>query len=755
MNKHPLALCDECTLLDAKYVPIYKPKIQQYRIMFIGQAPGETEAVTHVPFTGSAGKAHWSILKSVGINKQNCIHDNVCSCFPGKDPRGGDIKPTLKEMMCCFPRLKNEIQLCKPKLIIALGEQAMFTLTRLSGITQNRGRIVDLVESFEYDCKVLVALHPSYVMRQRQWLPIQANTYDLINKFFNDEIVEDEQPELILDPTAEELEKYLDVTTPVGCDTETTGLNPRSDTIIGFSFSTSVKHAVSVAFYGATDPRWRVIKKFIEDPTKMKIWQNGSYDTSMLRYSNTNPMKMEDRGFYYDTRLAQQLLDSDLPTDLDYLRAEYTTIKPYKPSKKERGRISEWGKERMLTYAALDAVATLTVHDQQVKKLTPQELQLMEELLIPLVYAIGRMEDRGVKVSVEKIASLYAAAAPFLAETEQKFSELGINPRSPKQLKEYFGFKKSNEAMLEYHIKRNHPQRELMEQLLEYRSYHKMVSTYLKGVYKRLEDGRIHTHFKIEGTGTGRLSSEDPNLQNVPTEMRVIYEADDDYVLVKGDHSQIELWVGAIVADEQQMIKDLQDGVDIHYVSCQLCFPQIPLKYGNREQDFIKQQVMPAKAVVFGTFYGRTPYSIAREFGVPVSTAEQWQLALLNKYPGLAKYRRRCENEVNKNGYLTTPFGRRRYIASITQGYNFPVQSSASDITLGSIVAADAVGLEPIISVHDDIVFRVKKKSFKQSFATIRKVMERRVPQLQNTSFKIDYQQGPNWYELEKIKLKD
>lgn len=754
MRKHPNAVCEECTLKDAKYVPYYFPKIYQYKCLFIAQAPGDVETYTGVPLTGPAGKMHWRVMKEVGLTKQNFAHDNIVSCYPGKNPTGtGDRKPSMKETLCCFPRLKTIIQTCQPKLIVALGEEAMFALTRFSGISSQRGRIVDLIEDYEYNCKVLIAFHPSYVMRQRQWIPIQATIYNTIHDFFTGEIKEEVKPTLILDPTPKELEKYLTTTDPIGCDTETTGLDIMQDSIIGMSFSRSPHEAMAVAFHSSEDPRWPVIKKFIENPLRKKIWQNGSYDTSILRYSVSNPFKAVDQGFYYDTRLAQQLLSSDLPTDLDYLRSEYTSIRPYKPSKKERKEISLWGKERMLEYAALDAVTTLSVCQEQMKKLSKDELRLMNELLIPLVYAIGRMESRGVKVSVENLASLYSAAAPELERVEKLFYDLGVNPRSSVQVKKYFGLKTSNEDALEYNIKRSHPQSELMKELLEYRSLHKMTSVYLKGIYKRLLNGRIHTHFKIEGTGTGRLSSEDPNLQNVPDEMRVIYIPDDGCVFLKGDHSQIELWVGAIVADEDQMLNDLQNGLDIHYISCQLCFPNVPLRFGNRKEDFTSQQQLIAKTITFGTFYGRTPYSISREFGVTVAEAESWQLKLINKYPKLSKYRETVEKEFTTKGYLTSAFGRRRYIASVTQGYNFPVQSSASDVTLGSIVRSDTDGLTPMISVHDDILFQVPIKTFKKDFQRIRTVMERPVPELKGISFKIDYSKGMNWYELSKIKI--
>ncbi len=748
-SKHPEALCSECGLSDRRYVPTAIPRIQQYKVLFVGEAPGEVESYTGVPFSGPAGKTHWGVLKAVGLKKEMLAHTNICACHP-PDNR----KPMYREQLCCLPRLKSDIHTLQPKLIIALGDVAMNALCDVpSGakISSQRGMILDLKEIYEYKCKVLISFHPSFVMRQRQWIPMQAETYNLINKFFSKGAVLYAEPELTLDPSAEALKDYLTTDEPVACDLETTGLNPRQDQIIGISFSKDEDTAVAIAINGPDDQRWPVVKKFLQNKKTRKIWQNGSYDTSMLRYGQE---PIIDQGFFFDTRLAEQLINSDLPSDLDQLRGKYTDIIPYKPPKSKRKTIKDWGKQDMLRYAALDAVTTLKVYKKQLTHLSKEEHSLQERLLIPLVYAIGRMENRGVLVDINCLAALYSQCAPTMERVEQQFGLLGVNPRSTKQLPVFFGIKGSGEELLEYYIKLQHPKAELMQDILDYRKVFKLSSVYLKGIFNRLENGRIHTHFKIEGTGTGRLSSQDPNLQNVPDEMRAIYIPDPGYVFVKGDHSQVELWVGAIVADEDQMLSDLQSGLDIHYISCQLCFPHVSLIHGNRKQDFTPQQQLIAKTVTFGTFYGRTPHSISREFGVTVAEATSWQLRLVNKYPKLASYRERCETSVSRHGYLTTPFGRRRYVASINQGYNFPVQSSASDITLGSIVEADRVGLQPVISVHDDILYLVKESTFDSEFSLIRKTMERPIPELKGIRFKIDYQKGYNWHELEKIDVK-
>lgn len=758
-RKHPEAICEDCSLLYDRYAETFIPEIRQYPILWVGEAAGEVEAYTNIPFTGPAGKTHWSICKAVGIKKELTPHTNVCLCWPRVDGKPNFRRPMFKEILCCFPRLKSDIHEIQPKLIISLGDVAMNALTAASGkISSNVGRVLKLKEDYEYECDVLIAYHPSYVMRNRAYIPTQAGFYKQALDHLAGVQRQDFNPKLILDPNAEELHEYLySSPAPYGVDTESTGLNTRKDTILGYSFAADAETAVAIWFTGPHDPRWEVVQKFLADPGRQKIWQNGSYDVSLLRYSETRPIPLEDRGFYFDTRLAQQLLNSDLPSDLDYLRGEYTEIPPYKPPRKRIAQIQSWGREEALRYAALDAVTTRAVHDAQLKELTQQEVELMQQMLIPLVYAMGRMEQRGVLVDKECLVRLYAAIVPELERIESELAPFDFNVRSPKDIIRRFGIKKTNKEQLKYHITRRDANWEIYEKILEYRTLAKQASTYLLGVYKRLENGRIHTKYKIEGTGTGRLASQDPNLQNVIPVMRQIYIADPGYVFLRGDHSQIELWVGAIVVakmtGDNSMLYDLMDGKDIHYISCQLCFPDVPLTTGTRSGDFIKWQVNAAKTVTFGTFYGRGARSIAVQFGVTVREAELWQLRLLTKYPGLKQYADLVADEAKTKGYLTTPFGRRRTIASITQGLNFPVQSTASDITLGSIVEADRINLEPVITVHDDILFRIPKKSFSKQFKQIRNVMERPVPQLDNMKFKIDYAKGANWYELEEIKI--
>jgi len=584
-------------------------------------------------------------------------------------------------------------------------------------------------------------------MKQRQWIPIAAATYALVHRYFDDGVPEAPEPTFLSDPSAEELAEYLDTNQVVACDTETTSLNPRQGEILGYSFCKDFLSAAAVAFTGPDDPRWEVILEFFKDPKRKKSWQNGSFDISFAEEKG-----IEMNGFVFDTRLAEQLIYSDLPSDLDFLRAQWTNIQPYKLSKREMKRTGSWHKDRMLEYANWDAYTTYTVMKKQEEVLSPGQVKLMHELLIPLVYTISDIELRGMPVDVNALAALYVRCEPKIQEIEGHFKKFSINPRSPKQLKAFLDLKDTQEDTLKKALKRGHVKSELITLLLEHRGLAKLAGTYLEGIYNRLENGRVHTHFKIEGTGTGRLSSEDPNLQNVPEEMRVIYVAEPDHILVRGDYKQIELWVMAIEAEEDLLLKDLQDGVKVHYQMAQLCYPDVPIVHGD-VRDFTHNQEYAGKAVTFGTCYGRSPRSIAMEFGVSVATAEMWQAECVTKYPKLAAYKKRCDRVYSATGQLETKFGRIRKSMTSKQGYNFPIQSTAADIMLRAMVLGHQKGLKLCLTVHDELVYQVPLARYNEQTKLIKSTMEHKVPELLNMSFKVDYETGRNWYEMEKEEL--
>jgi len=736
--------CKQCGLYEMPFVPWQEPLKLQYPVLMVGQAPGTTEAITGVPMTGGAGKMQWRLMIQANLNKRNVYVCNVCQCTPPKDPlTNNDRKPTEQEVECCTPFLKAYIQKSSPGLIIACGDVAIKALTGVHGkVTNLRGQYFALLDEWEHECKVLATLHPSFVMRQRQWMDTATKDLGLVHEFFSSGPkieAKDEQTEFIYPTNESQLAEELGAMSKgmTSFDIETPGeLNPRKAEVIGIAFCNSFNKVVAVDTVNGKF--MQVVKRFLEDKQAKKITQNGQYDIACLETSGIN-VKLD-----FDTLLAEHIIASDMPKELDFLRGKYTNIPPYKPPKREMKHINSWPVGKRLEYNALDALVTWRVARQQMKKMNKNNWHVLQEIDLPLVPVVNKMERKGVLVDVNTLALMYKDIFPQLERMEQEvFGPLGLNPKSPTQLVRYFNIESSGEDQLLEYIKRGHEHAELMQQVLEYRDLYKTSAVYLEGVYNRLEEGRIHANFNISGTGTSRLSSSDPNLQNVPKHLRVIYISDPGKVFIERDYSQLELRVLAVISNEHKMLKELSEGKNPHHILGEAIF--------NKKWDKLtEQQKLREKAVLFGTAGGRGARSIAMEFNVPTLLAEQWQAMCINQYPAFINYRTKQTKLFNDVGKYTNLFGRERVLQRMTQAFNTPFQSNAGDVTKTTLVECDKAGLDLRLTVHDSITIEVPKRQVKEVDATFKRIVERPIKELDDYSFPSKRGVGVNWYELEE-----
>lgn len=744
-----LCLCESCSLNHPERginkIPAWltdHPKFsilgRQWNVLRVGQAPGEVENTLKRPFCGPAGKMLWRLDMEAGLERDRLPMTNIVACWPPDDRA-----PTGKEMACCYGRLKDEIHQAKPELMVAFGGPALSHLTGKSGIESHRGQFFDLLPDYDYPCKVLALYHPSFIMRQRHWIATAVEDLKLIQSFFIDgprvEYMDEIAPKMYLNPSEGELKEFLSRVKKEDVlifDLETTGLNPRQDKVIGQAYCFNPYEALSVCLT-EEDPRWEVIKQVQEDKSVKKGVQNGSFDYGMLR-----PLGIKTENIYWDTRLAETLIHPDMPKNLQAMRAYYTNIPPYKPSSKEMASIQSWPKEKMMRMGCMDVLSTYAVMQGQKPLLSEKEHKLQQDLLLPLIEVFCEMEGRGMKVNVDTLASMYGREFPKLEELRASIEEeIGINPASPKQIKEKYNLPDAQEDTLTYHIKRNE-YADIFQKIINFRKKQKGLSTYLKGIYERLEDGRIHTTYKIEGTGTGRPSSSDPNLANVPEPFRVIYTPDDpDHVFIETDFSQLELRVGGLIAPEPLILREMADGIDPHERT------RIKI-YGEEEKP---RQRLITKAVVFGTLYGRSARSIAIEFGITVAEAEHIQSVCINRYPGFLAYKKRCERQVLDNGVLETPFGRRRVVTTITQGYNTPIQSTAADVGLTTLLRLYRAGFDLRITVYDSFLIHARRSDYKEVVREIKKVCEEPYELFHGYLFPTKSKWGDNWADLEAI----
>jgi DNA polymerase-1 len=710
--------------------------------MVVGEAPGETETLTKVPFTGSAGKMLWSLLNNAGINKQHLILTNCVSCRP-PDNR----TPTTKECDNCFERLKSEIHQTRPKLIVALGEVALNHLTGKSGIQKKRGEIFPLTEKWEYQCDVLAVLHPSFIMRQRMWIDTTVKDLKMINASQEGVVVKKsfEKPPFIYNPNPEELTKIFERMSKKTCavDIETPGqLDVLTASVIGIAFYAG-DEAVALDFSQAyPQDVWEVMKNYLEDPNAKKCTQNGQFDWAVLE---SNGIKCQ--GLDYDTLLAEHTMNADLPGNLDFLRNRYTDLKSYKPDSKAMKKIGVWSAEQRMEYNCWDVIATLEVMKGQMKVMGKEQLNVLKEFELPLINVCNYMERKGILVDVNTLALTNSAIQPKLAEMDSTtFNPLHLNPRSPVQLKKFFNLESTGKDQLKEAIRKGHPQKELMQKILDYRELDKISSVYLVGIYKKLKSGRIHAHPKIGGTATGRLSYQEPNLQNVPKNLRNIFIPDTpEHVFIESDYSQLELRVIANLAPEPKMLEMFARNERVHSLIGME-------RYGKKWDDLTPREKLLSKAIVFGTIYGSSARSIAIREGITVKEAEHLQTICLKNFPGLVSYLERCSQNFNSTRISRTPFGRIRYLQTIPQAFNTPIQSSASDVTTGSLVGLYKLGLDLRITVHDSIVIQCLKKDKKEVLSEVKKVMERPIPQLNNYSFPVKSEIGINWRDVKEEK---
>ena len=738
--------CAECTLKDCGYVPPQIPLAPQFPILFVGQAGGATEDTTGVPFTGKTGKLLWRLLHESGFNKRRLWITNTVGCVPPDDR-----KPTNFEVDCCHAALHDLIHQLQPSLIIAMGDTATQALAGKGQIKSIRGSLYPLLPKWNYQCNVFCTLHPSFILRQRQWIETAVQDFQSALQVYLD----GQAPAVQLSSAYTEdftfiyncsssdlalkLEEYSKSETSF--DIETPGeLNPRKAQVIAISFSPNEKEALAIELT-KTDEKWEVMKRYLEDPRAKKITQNGQFDIACLE---THDVFV--KGLTFDTMLVEHLLNSDLPHTLDFLRSKYTRIEPYKPTKREMKTFDTWGYERRMRYSCLDALVTKQVALAQQELMTPIFWCILNEIDLPLIPVVNTMERKGMLVDVEMVALLHSQIEPQLAKMDQEiFAPLNLNPNSPTQLKKHFSIDTTGEDELQRLIKRGHPQADVMEAILYYRHLSKADRNYLVGMYTRLEQGRIHSHFSIPGTGTGRLSSNSPNLQNIPKELRIIYIADsEDHVLLDADYNQLEFKVIAVLAKERKVLDEIARGVNIHH---KLGFEM----FGKPWDELTDIQKLREKAVVFGTIGGRGERSIAMEFGIPTSLAKEWQDICFAQYPQFLVFKEQQMQAFQRGERIKTAYGRERVVRSVPQALNTPMQGSAGDVTKTSLIELHKLGVDLRLTVHDSIIIQARKEDQKDAYHTLKRVMERPIPELVDYQFTTKVGIGPNWYHLEEV----
>ncbi len=591
--------------------------------------------------------------------------------------------------------------------------------------------------------------------------------------------------------TEDELDEVLaklDEVDRFAFDLETTSLNPLDARICGMSFAWEKGEAVYIpcghTYEGAPNQldlheTLEKVRPYLEADEKKVVGQHLKYEWLVLQKP---PYNIDLRGIKYDTMLMSYLLDpAKRAHSLDAMAEElfgYQTITFQDVAGKGKGQLTfdEVELEEATPYAAEDADLTLMICNELEPQLIEAGLkELHDELEAPLTRTLGIMEATGVLIDHDMLGVLSEEFEKELDELQAQIDELSggpTNPNSPKQLREVL-FEKldlpvkkrtktgpSTAASVLEELSELHP---LPDLILEYRSFSKLKGTYVDALPEliREDTGRIHTDFNQAVTATGRLSSSNPNLQNIPIrtargrQIRKAFVPAEGYKLLVADYSQIELRILAHMSQDPLLIEAYREGQDIHALTASQIF-DIPL------DEVTGEQRSAGKTINFGVLYGMGQRRLARDLDISQSDAKQYIENYFDKYERVTEFFDELVDEARDKGFARTMFGRRRLMPEFEGGrrqqafaervaVNMPVQGTAADIIkyamveLQARIERDDLPVRMLLQVHDELVFEVADDFVDEARELVRECMEE-VCEL-DVPLKVDMGVGDNWLD--------
>ncbi len=572
----------------------------------------------------------------------------------------------------------------------------------------------------------------------------------------------------------------------VGFDTETTALDSMTAELVGMSFAVAAGEAAYLPlahrYPGAPDQLNREaalarLKPWLESERPQKIGQNLKFDRHVLANHG-----IRLKGVVHDTLLESYVAESHMPHDLDSLAARFTTLSVITYHDVAGKGAKQIGFDQVdldtaTQYAAEDADVTLRVHAALYPQIEPVPglKAVYENIELPVADILFRMERNGVLLDREKLATQGRELGEAMLKLENQAFQLAGHPfnlNSPKQIQEIFftemklpvikktpgGQPSTDEEVLET-LAADYP---LPKTLLEYRGLAKLKSTYTDKLPQMINrgTGRVHTSYSQATAVTGRLSSSDPNLQNIPVRtqegrrIREAFIAPPGSVIVSADYSQIELRIMAHLSGDEGLLKAFAEDRDIHTATASEVF-------GVALDEVSSDQRRMAKVINFGLIYGMSAFGLASQLNLERSAAQAYIDRYFARYPGVADYMQRTREQARSQGFVETVFGRRLYLPEINsknparrQGaeraaINAPMQGTAADLIKLSMIAVqgwlDADGLQSkmIMQVHDELVLEVPENELADVRTRLPQLMAG-VAQLK-VPLKAEVGSGPNW----------
>ncbi|MFL2819103.1 MAG: DNA polymerase I [Candidatus Puniceispirillales bacterium] len=591
----------------------------------------------------------------------------------------------------------------------------------------------------------------------------------------------------------------------IAFDCETNSLNSKSTDLVGLSIAYDIGQAVYIPLRHIKDDSdlfenkktqdftnqiefrkaINLIKPILEDPSILKVGHNIKFDMNVLRqYHNGNvhiyPVD-DTMCMSYALNLGKvqnHKLDTLALVELNHSTIKYEDICGKGVNQKTFDLINPL---EALEYAAEDSDVVLALYEVYKERLFFEKksfvYQKLERELIPV---LSDIENEGIIVNQQTLNSLSEALSKNILELEKKIFSISnqeFNIGSPKQLGEILfdklklekgkksksGAWQTSVSILEDLSEKNH---EIANFLLDWRHFSKLKSTYSKALIEQIntKTQRIHTSYSMVGTSTGRLSSSDPNLQNIPIKtnegklIRTAFESKSNYLLLSMDYSQIELRLIAHIAEEKGMLSAFNENIDIHLDTASKIF--------NKSKDEVTSDLRrSAKAINFGIIYGISPFGLAKQLKCSNSEAKEFIDSYFNRFPNIKNYMEDIKRKLYSDGFVETLFGRRMYINiqknsnqnlrlfSERQAINAPIQGTAADIIKLAMVKVNNnlkhnnFDAKILLQVHDELVFEVKDTDIDNIINSIKPIMENAHLPIKplNVKLSVDYGFAKNW----------
>jgi DNA polymerase-1 len=582
----------------------------------------------------------------------------------------------------------------------------------------------------------------------------------------------------------EKLIRRLASATEFCFDTETTGLETREADLVGIAFSLETKEAFYVPMTNDQTINKGIIGEFkavLENPKIRKIGQNLKYDVQILKNYDIHVA-----GEFFDTMLAHFLLDSEAGNSMDMMADKYLGYKTVSfeslvgPKGKNQKTIDQIPVDLVKDYACEDADITLQLKEKLETWIKENKLEkLLHEVEEPLSYVLADMEYEGVQIDTAALSEMSVELDHESRRVQDDIFRLAgveFNIASPKQMGEVLfdqmklidkpkKTKTGQYATGEEILSKLADEHEIAAKILEFREYQKLKSTYVDAIPQLISpvSGRVHTDFRQTVAATGRLSSNNPNLQNIPIRTakgREIRKAfiprSHDFLIMSADYSQIELRIMAAFSKDDSMMQAFKEGRDIHATTAAKVFG---VDVDNVEPSMRRK----AKEVNFGIIYGISAFGLSQNLNIPRGEAQEVIDSYFKEFPNVKKYMDDVVEKARKDGFVETILGRRRYLRNINsrnftmRGFdernavNAPIQGSAADIIKVAMInihkwmKEEKVKSKMLIQVHDELVFEVHKSEEELMTKKVTELMKNALPL--EVPMEVGLGVGKNWLE--------